>query len=523
MVALYEQARSNARVLRGGIYLRKSRLDIENEKKTGVKDTLEKHRRDLIRLAKKLNIDIIDEYEEVESGDSIIHRPEMLRLLRDVADGKLDCVVVIDLDRLGRGDLQDQGLILNTFKKSKTLIVTLDKIYDLSNEVDEDYAEFKSFMSRKEYKMITKRMRAGVRRYVEDGNYIPSKPPYGYQIVQNGRKRTLVIDPERAEAIKLAFELFLKGFGIRDIARELTAMGYKSYYGHRIEHTFVSRALRNPVYAGYIAWGREEVRKSSNPDKKYECRKRDPGEYMVVKGSHEPIISEEVFQQVQEKLKEQPYATPIKKSNEIVNPLAGLIKCKVCGYTMRRACNYPYGKPIEYLQCMNFCTNRGTKLKDVEDGLIEALREWLDQYKCDWYAYKEKKTTDQTEIYTRKIAAAKKELNTLKKQMDNLYNLVEKGAYDIDTYLMRSRVLSQEISETEANLQQLEKDFEDYTRKLASNQKIIPKVEKLLESYHNLSVEEKNRALKSILNYAVYYKSKEWRGNRFELELAVKI
>jgi len=48
-------------------------------------------------------------------------------------------------------------------------------------------------------------------------------------------------------------------------------------------------------------------------------------------------------------------------------------------------------------------------------------------------------------------------------------------------------------------------------------------VEKLLENYYNLSVEERNRALKSILNYAVYYKSKKWRGNRFELELSVKI
>lgn len=523
MVALYEQARSNARVLRGGMYLRKSRLDIENEKKTGVTDTLEKHKKDLLRLARKLNIDIVDEYEEVESGDSIIHRPQMLRLLRDVADGKLDCVVVIDLDRLGRGDLQDQGLILNTFKKSKTLIVTLDKIYDLSNEVDEDYAEFKSFMSRKEYKMITKRMKAGVRRYIEDGNYIPSKPPYGYEIVQNGKKRTLRIVPEQAEVIRLIFDMFLKGVGMRDIARELADMGYRSYYGNRLGHTWISRVVRNPVYAGYIAWGREEVRKSSEPGKKYDCRKRDPDEYMVVKGSHEPIISEEIFRQVQERLKEPPYSSPVQKSKEIVNPLAGLVKCKVCGYMMRRVVNGVTGKRIDYLQCGNFCPNRGTKLKDVEDGLIEALRAWLDQYKSDWYAYNEKKTTDQADIYTRKIAVAKKELNTLKKQMDNLYNLVEKGAYDIDTYMMRSRALSQEIRNTEANLQQIEKDFAEYKRKLAGNQKIIPKVEKLLENYYNLSIEERNRALKSILNYAVYYKSKKWRGNRFELELSVKI
>jgi DNA invertase Pin-like site-specific DNA recombinase len=317
------------------MYLRKSRLDIENEKKTGVADTLANHRKDLLKYAKSHDLDIVDVYEEVVSGDSIIHRPEMIRLLQDVSDKKMDGVLVMDLDRLGRGDLQDQGLILNTFKRSNTLILTPDKVYDLNNEVDEDYAEFKSLVSRKEYKLITKRLKAGVRHFIEDGNYIPPIPPYGYKITRTDRTRSLEIIPEQAEVIKLIFDMFMEGTGINQIARDLNALGYKSYYGDAIERSWVSRVLRNPVYAGYIIWSRKEIRKSLDPNKKRTTRTREKDKHLITQGKHEAIISEELFYAVQDKLSEG-HNAPVKKSQEIANPLAGQIKCKICGSSMVR-------------------------------------------------------------------------------------------------------------------------------------------------------------------------------------------
>ena len=146
-------------------------------------------------------------FEEVVSGESVIHRPEMMNLLKEVAEGKWRSVFCIEVDRLGRGDMEDQGLILKTFKNAKTLIVTPRKIYDLNDEFDEEYTEFEAFMARKELKIITRRLQNGRIRSVQDGNYIGAKPPYGYQVEKKGQDRLLVPHPDQAPVVKLIFDL----------------------------------------------------------------------------------------------------------------------------------------------------------------------------------------------------------------------------------------------------------------------------------------------------------------------------
>ncbi|WP_131736709.1 recombinase family protein, partial [Clostridioides difficile] len=99
--------------------------------------------------------------EELVSGESIEYRPKMLELLGEIKNNNYDAVLVMDIDRLGRGNMQDQGLILDTFKKSKTKIITPRKTYDLNDEFDEEYSEFEAFMARKELKLISRRMQRG--------------------------------------------------------------------------------------------------------------------------------------------------------------------------------------------------------------------------------------------------------------------------------------------------------------------------------------------------------------------------
>jgi DNA invertase Pin-like site-specific DNA recombinase len=175
------------------MYLRKSRADEELEKTLGEGETLSKHRKALLKFAKERNYNIVEIKEEIVSGESLFFRPKMLELLKEVEEKKYDGVLVMDMQRLGRGDMQDQGIILNTFKQSNTKIITANKVYDLNNDFDEEYSEFEAFMSRKELKMITKRMQGGRVRSIEDGNYIATNPPLGYEIKWVNRSRTLII------------------------------------------------------------------------------------------------------------------------------------------------------------------------------------------------------------------------------------------------------------------------------------------------------------------------------------------
>ncbi|EKX80603.1 resolvase, partial [Clostridium botulinum CFSAN001628] len=185
------------------MYLRKSRADEELEKTLGEGETLSKHRKALLKFAKEKNLNIVEIKEEIVSGESLFFRPKMLELLKEIENKQYSGVLVMDMQRLGRGNMQDQGIILETFKKSNTKIITPMKTYDLSNDFDEEYSEFEAFMSRKELKMINRRMQGGRVRSVEDGNYIATNAPYGYDIHWINKARTLKPNQKESEIVKL--------------------------------------------------------------------------------------------------------------------------------------------------------------------------------------------------------------------------------------------------------------------------------------------------------------------------------
>ena len=128
-----------------GMYLRKSRSDDPNE---DINDTLAKHEKILFDLADSLNINRkeIMQFKEVVSGENIQNRPEMKKLLEYVMEGVLEGVLVVDSQRLARGDTVDQGTIIRAFSINNTKIITPMKTIDPQNEYDQEYFEFDLFM-----------------------------------------------------------------------------------------------------------------------------------------------------------------------------------------------------------------------------------------------------------------------------------------------------------------------------------------------------------------------------------------
>ena len=169
-------------------YLRKSRKDLELEA-LGQGETLVRHAQALGALAERMGIRIAQTYREIVSGDTIAERPEVRRLLEDVNAGMWDGVLVMDVDRLGRGDSIDQGVIMQSFLYSGTLIITPDKVYDPTEDSDSEFFEIKLFFARREYNMIKKRMQRGRLASAMDGCYLGSRPVYGYERIKlQGRK-----------------------------------------------------------------------------------------------------------------------------------------------------------------------------------------------------------------------------------------------------------------------------------------------------------------------------------------------
>jgi DNA invertase Pin-like site-specific DNA recombinase len=487
----------------------------------GEGETLDKHKKALFHLAKDYNVNVTKIFEEVVSGESIIHRPEMLQLLKEVGEGKWRSVFCMEIDRLGRGDMEDQGLILRTFKQSKTLIVTPRKVYDLNDEFDEEYTEFEAFMARKELKIITRRLQGGRLRSVEDGNYLGTLPPYGYRIEQSGRRRYLIKHPEQATPTELIWQLYRTGgFGSNKIANELNRLGYPSYTGKLWNGSSVLNILKNPAYAGINAWGKKEQKKSATPGKRRETRSRPRAEQTWIYNAHEAYVTEEEYREVQEMIGRK-YHPPYQLTNGIVNPLAGLIKCDLCGASIIYR---PYTKQRAHLMCYNpHCRNKSTRFEFVETRLLDGLSHWLAEY-SEQLKQPASAKDNLIRIKEKALRNLRREVGELEQQKERLHELLEKQLYDEDTYLERSKKLAERLTETGQAIVDMESILAGEIQREKTHKEIIPKVKRLLEVYPKLTkAARKNELLKSVLEYAAYRKESDQKGDNFSLVLHPKL
>ena len=229
------------------LYLRKSRDDDEIKE-----ETLARHEKMLLDYCERYNLNIVKIYKEVVSGESIANRPEMQRLLDDVAKGSYNGVVCVEIERLSRGNQIDQCEILEVFKASKTKIYTLNKIYDLSkDEIDEEFFEFALFMSRREYKIINRRLQRGRMQAQNEGYYIGSILPYGFSKIK-GDKGFILTPNDDSKVVELIFNKYLEGVNVATIANYLNDNGVKPHRANKWTQQTIRNVLRNKVYIGLI-------------------------------------------------------------------------------------------------------------------------------------------------------------------------------------------------------------------------------------------------------------------------------
>lgn len=480
------------------IYLRKSRADMEAEAR-GEGETLAKHEKALLEIAKKYNYPIVKQYREIVSGENIAARPQMQQLLADVNDNKYDGVLVMEVERLARGDTIDQGVVAQAFKSSSTKIITPIKVYDPENEFDEEYFEFSLFMSRREYKTIKRRMNAGRIAVIKDGNYITPTPPYGYKKISPEPKvYTLEIVPEEAEIIKHIFNLRLSGKGNRAIAEELNRMGVAPKKSPLWEKVSIRKILTNPVYAGKIHWYSKTLGTQ------------------LFEGRHEAIIPEETFNAVQDLIQKNP-AAQTKANDTLLNYYHDILYCSNCGHQLTRRFIQNSGK--EHLLCRyNTCKGKvvSSTLESVDELIFLSLREKYNELKS---------STDNVKklsiVTTDKAAIIEAELTRLKQQQSKAYDFLEQGIYSTETFLERSVELSSRIKNCEIELAECHKD--DVPEKL-STEELASRIELLLKEFDTSGPEKKNELLRNVIKKASYSKTMRvcYRNKISDLDLQIE-
>ncbi|KAB0577370.1 DNA invertase Pin-like site-specific DNA recombinase [Fusobacterium naviforme] len=499
------------------LYLRKSRSDMEAESH-GEGETLARHEKLLLELARRGNYNVTQIYREVVSGETLVARPVMQQLLSEVEQGLWEGVLVVEVERLARGDTIDQGIVAQAFKYSDTKIVTPTKVYDPNNEFDEEYFEFGLFMSRREYKTINRRLQRGRLAASKEGKHVGGSKPYGYvrKKIENDKGWTLAIDEEQADIVRLIFRLYttpeesedgsLRHIGIHDIARRLDALGIPAPGGgNEWSVSTIHNMLLNPVYIGKIRWQHKKSKKvvegGSVSVKRYIS---PPGEELVFDGLHPPIVSEELFNKAAEIMTANPPA--VRGEQSLVNPLAGLLRCGRCGRNMayRSSPNYPS------VRCLSrHCHVPGSNLLLVEARVLEALSGWLSSYRLEWSSEPSPSDASRIEQAEKALRRSESEVKRLRDMLSRTHELLEQGVYDTDTFLERSRLLSEQISAAEATVSRCSSELASERRREENKRNIVPKVERLLEVYSSLpSAQAKNDMLKEVLEKVEYFREK---------------
>lgn len=368
-------------------YGRKSRFD---DPLLSVEEVLDKHNKILDEYAEKhLGGPIPEEnvYMEVGSGESLKDRPEITRLLKDIEDPEVQAIMVVDVQRLSRGDLEDAGRLIRLLRYTNTYVITPMKIYDLRDEYDRDAFE-RELKRGNEYLEYFKKIQArGRLASVKEGNYIGSVAPYGFErtTIEVDKKicHTLKEKKEEADVVRMVFDWYCnEDIGVTAICRRLEELGIKTKTGGKYWHTYqIFAMLENVHYIGCVRWN---WRKTIKIIEDQEIRKLRPkakvDEYLIFEGKHDGIISEELFNKARE-IRGKRHRT--KQNLTLKNPFSGIMYCSCgskMGYNTYRKNGVEYAPPK--LVCNNqvHCKTGSAVFQEIFDDVRAAIKDCIKDF-----------------------------------------------------------------------------------------------------------------------------------------------
>ena len=485
------------------MYLRKSRMDTDFDD-VSVEETLKRHRRILESFCKERRLNVVETLEEVVSGESLSARPKMLRLLELVNTGMYSGIVCVDIERLSRGSSLESGYIMQVLQTNNCKIITPSKIYDLQNESDEQFTDMKFMFSRYELKSITKRLVRGRNQSASEGKFLGSMAPYGYRPYKlSGTKgSSLQIEPSEAEIVRMIFDMYgEQGIGYNTIAYQLNQMHIPSRTG-TWGQTSIANILNNEVYLGMIRWKHEPTKRIMK-DGMLAKKRVVSRDYELYEGLHDPILTQEQWDCVKAKQRERNHSS-VNSNRQLANPFATILFCEKCGAVMKRNVPAKSQKTSPWYRCpTRGCNCRAIKCDFAEDAILKAMREWLAEYTIKV----ETETAPKVDPIDTALSLVQGQLAQLHSQQDNICEYLEKGVYTIEMFTKRNDALMKELRKLQATEADLLKQKESKNEVQNAEAEIIPTTQRILDSYPQLSITEKNSLWKIVMEKITMYRT----------------
>ena len=343
----------------------------------------------LDEFVKQHRLSVYDTYIDDGYSGTTFDRPAFQRMIADIEAKKVNMVITKDLSRLGRDYIMTGHYMERYFPEKRVRYISLlDGIDTGVESTANDITPFRAIMNDMYAKDISKKIKSVKRDKQRKGQFIGGKPMYGYKMHPT-EKNKIVIDEEVAPIVRRIFAMALDGMSCRKIATTLNEEGIPTpatYCGWKVgkpgpytglwSSERISEMLQNETYIGNMVQGRQV--KISYKSKK--CLKQDRENWVVVEGTHEPLVDAETFRKVQMLVESRKHT----RSRTYDFLLKGLIFCHECGYPLailnrKNAA----GEEQLFFVCRTYqrftkagvCTCHSIKEKTVTEAVIARVRE----------------------------------------------------------------------------------------------------------------------------------------------------
>jgi len=348
----------------------------------------------LKQFAESNSIAIYDYYvDDVYSGTNF-ERPSFKKMITDIENGKINCVITKDLSRLGRNYLQSGAYIEMYFPQKNIRYIAITDGIDTLNSNQNDIMPFKNILNEMYAKDTSKKVKSAIQSRMREGTYIGSKAPFGY-LKDPDNKRRLIIDEKTKPIIELIYKLCLEGKGTQLISQELMKRkiprpsafveNAEKLYGlteenkYQWSHRMVLNVLRDPVYCGNMARNKRPTLSFKNSKRMYIPK----SDYIYAKDTHEGIVSEEIWEQVQTMIDKRKCNN--KKGLYYDNIFQGLVRCPKCGYALTPKTDYRLKKKelidFVHFSCstykkygVNACSSHRIEARDLYNIVLEDIQ-----------------------------------------------------------------------------------------------------------------------------------------------------
>ncbi|MGO5676657.1 recombinase family protein [Bacillus subtilis] len=461
---------------------------------------------------------IAGEYvDEGISGKDIKGRPAMKRLVADVEKDKFQAVLVWKISRLSRNML-DTLTLLDKFEDYGVKFISYSENFDTGSPIGRLVVQLMASIAEMERNTLSENVKLGMKQRALEGSW-NGGVVFGYDTV----KKELVISEKEAEVVKLIYQMYANGKGLRAISNYLNKAGYKTKRNRHFSINSVAQILDNVIYNGKISWLKVE-----NWDTKRR-RGKNPNP-ILVDGKHEAIISDELWSVVQSRRKSKSFKQ--RQSNEPFL-LSGLLRCPDCGqgmvpsittYTRKDGTKRKH----RYYVCGNFhnkgssaCKANSIKAYEAEDSVIGRIESFLSKKR---WLYKTLQDINSNSVNF--LSQLNKELESIKGRLSEIESLQDRYLEAFEKNTLPMTILQERLQKVSNEKDDLEQRKKEITIQLTpTDSKIIQPelIEMLLKQflliYKDASRENKKQLLQHLTNQITIKQLKEKSRTINEIEL----